>query len=197
MLFVIYIYTYVHKHTHTHIYIWQTAYVYMCMYMFVVINFDALAQASDFQIERRQVLFLFRMQDLNRGLWNRISSKLNARWKTDWAIEDQAKTWTQQPVPMLLLNSMLWHRQAIHTIHIVPVHLWRTGHGRVVRTLRIIACGRVALTLWGPRSNLGSSTGHNSLITSDYPAASPRKHVLMLLPYKYVCALLFINMSSV
>ena len=63
---------------------------------------------------------------------------LKARWQTDWAIEDQAKTWTQQPVPMisehsahstplplgfriwlwrytcvLLLISMLWHGQAI------------------------------------------------------------------------------------
>ena len=26
-----------------------------------------------------------------QGLWNRISSRLNARWQTDWAIEDQAK----------------------------------------------------------------------------------------------------------
>ena len=80
-------------------------------------------------------------------IWTRdprhlIASRLNARWQTDWAIEDQAKTWTRQPVPMisehsahltplsvdfrtwlwrytylLLLISMLWHRQAtyIHT----------------------------------------------------------------------------------
>ena len=105
---------------------------------FVVVNFDALAQAGDVQIERRQVVFLCWMQDLNQGLWNRISSRLNARWQTDWAIEDQAKTWTLQPVPMisehsahstplpfgfrtwlwwytclLLLISILWHRQAI------------------------------------------------------------------------------------
>ena len=77
-------------------------------------------------------------------IWTRdprhqIASRLNARWQTDWAIEDQAKkTWTRQPVPMisehsahltplsvdfrtwlwrytylLLLISMLWHRQAI------------------------------------------------------------------------------------
>ena len=76
-------------------------------------------------------------------IWTRdprhqIASRLNAGWQTDWAIEDQAKTWTRQPVPMisehsahltplsvdfrtwlwrytylLLLISMLWHRQAI------------------------------------------------------------------------------------
>ena len=63
----------------------------LAKYMFVVVNFDALVQASDFQIERRQVVFLCWMQDLNQGFWNRISSRLNARWQTDWAIEDQAK----------------------------------------------------------------------------------------------------------
>ena len=73
-----------------------------------------------------------------RGPRHQIASRLNARWQTDWAIEDQAKTWTRQPVPMisehsahltplsvdfrtwlwrytclLLLILMLWHRQAI------------------------------------------------------------------------------------
>ena len=39
----------------------------LVIYIFVVVNFDALAQASDIQIERRQVVFLCRMQDLNPG----------------------------------------------------------------------------------------------------------------------------------
>ena len=60
-------------------------------YTSVVVNFDALAQASDFQIERRQVVFHCWMQDLNQGVWIRISNRVNARWKPDWAIEDQAK----------------------------------------------------------------------------------------------------------
>ena len=60
-------------------------------FLFVVFNFDALAQASDTRIEMRQVVFLCWMQDSNpESLWNRISSRLNARWQTDWAIEDQA-----------------------------------------------------------------------------------------------------------
>ena len=37
----------------------------LAIYIFVVVNFDALAQASDIQIERRQVVFLCRMQALN------------------------------------------------------------------------------------------------------------------------------------
>ena len=61
------------------------------IYIFVVVNFDALAQASDIQIERRQVVFLCRMQDWNPGPRHQIASRLNARWQTDWAIEDQAK----------------------------------------------------------------------------------------------------------
>ena len=107
--------------------------------MFVVVNFYALAQASDFRIERRHLVFLCWMQDSNpEGLRHLFASRLNACWQTDWAIEDQAKIWTRQPVPMisehsahltplpfgirtwlwrytclLLLISMLWHRQAI------------------------------------------------------------------------------------
>ena len=76
-------------------------------------------------------------------IWSRdprhqISSRLNARWQTDWAIEDQAKnlnstarpydqwafspldpmsvnfrTWLWRYTYLLLLISMLWHRQAI------------------------------------------------------------------------------------
>ena len=63
----------------------------LAIYMFVV-NFDALAQAIDIRIERRQVVVLCYMQDSNPGsLRHQIASKLNARWQTDWPIEDQAK----------------------------------------------------------------------------------------------------------
>ena len=73
-----------------------------------------------------------------QGLRQLFASRLNACWQTDWAIEDQAKTWIRQPVLMiskhsahstslpvgfrtwlwrytclLLLISMLWHRQVI------------------------------------------------------------------------------------
>ena len=55
--------------------------------MFLV-NFDALAQASDIRIERRQVVYLCWEQDSNLGsLRHQIASRLNARSQTDWAIE--------------------------------------------------------------------------------------------------------------
>ena len=71
--------------------IWHS-HLALAIYIFVVVNFDALAQASDFRIKRRQVVFLCWMQDSNpEVLWNPIFSRLYACWQTDWAIEDQAK----------------------------------------------------------------------------------------------------------
>ena len=62
----------------------------LAIYIFLVVNFDALAQASDIQIERRQVVFLCWRQDLNPGPQT-PNRQQTARWQTDWAIEDQAK----------------------------------------------------------------------------------------------------------
>ena len=110
----------------------------LALYMFVVVNFDALAQTSDIRIERRQVVSSTECRILTQGLRHLFASRLYACWQTYWAIKDQDKTWTRQPVPMiskhsarstsppvgfrtwlwrytclLLLISMLWHRQAI------------------------------------------------------------------------------------
>ena len=75
----------------------------------------------------------------HQGLRYQIASRLNARWQTDWAIEDQTKkleldspsiwtasiqpsrhpqpfgirTWLWRYTCLLLLISMLWHREAI------------------------------------------------------------------------------------
>ena len=108
--------------------------------MCVVVNFDALAQASGIRIQRRQVVFLCWMQDSNPS----GSQTLN-RQQTECPLTNRLsyrgssyKTWTRQPVPMisehsthstpqpfgirtwlwrytclLMFISMLWHRQAI------------------------------------------------------------------------------------
>ena len=55
-------YTYIHTYIHTCMH--ACIHTYIHTYMFVVVNFDVLAQASDFRIERRQVVFLW-MQDSN------------------------------------------------------------------------------------------------------------------------------------
>ena len=43
----------------------------LTIYVFVVANFNALTQASDFQIKRRQVFFLCWTHDSNQGLWTK------------------------------------------------------------------------------------------------------------------------------
>ena len=64
--------------------IWHS-HLALAINIFVVVNFDALAQGSDFRIERRQIVFLCWMQDSNpEGLWNPIFSRLNTCWQTDW-----------------------------------------------------------------------------------------------------------------
>ena len=109
---------------------------YMHAYMYIVVNFNAVVQASNIRIGRRQVVFLCWMRD----------SVFGTESTADWMPADKPtelsriklKTWTRQPVPMIsehsahstplpvgfrtwlwqytcffLLISMLWHRQAI------------------------------------------------------------------------------------
>ena len=49
---------YAYARSHIYIYSYIHIYTYIHTYIFVDVNFDALAQASDIQIERRQVAFL-------------------------------------------------------------------------------------------------------------------------------------------
>ena len=140
--------TYIHTYIHTYF-----------------LYFDALAQASDIQIERRQVLFLCWMQDLNRGPRQQIASRLNARWQTDWAVEDQAKTWTRQPVPMIIE----------HSAHLTPLSVdFRTWLWRYTYLLLLISvlwhrlvifkskgdklCSSAECRIWtrGPRHQIAS-----------------------------------------
>ena len=134
----VYMYTWSRIHVYSIMYtcnIYIYIYIYICIYIYA--KFDAVAQASDYRIEKRQVVFLCWMQDsIPQGLWNRISSRLNARWQSDWAIEDQAKNLNSTAGPydqrafgpldptavwpshlalaiciFAVVISMLWHRQ--------------------------------------------------------------------------------------
>ena len=135
-----YMYVYVHVHVYVYVYVYVFVHVYMhtctctCIctyihtYIFVVVNFDALAQASDFRIERRQIVFLCWMQDSNpEGLWNLFSSRLNACWQTDWAIEDQAKNLnsTARPYDQQAFSPpdpiAIWHSHLALAIYIFVV----------------------------------------------------------------------------
>ena len=63
--------------------IWHS-HLALAIYIFVVVNFDALAQASDIRIERRQVVFLCWRQDSNpEGLRHLFASRLPADKPTE------------------------------------------------------------------------------------------------------------------
>ena len=107
--------------------IWHS-HLALAIYIFAVVNFDALAQASDIRIERRQVVFLCWEQDSNPGgLWNPIFSRLNACWQTDWAIEDQAKNLnsTARPYDQQAFSppdpTAIWHSHLALAIYIFVV----------------------------------------------------------------------------
>ena len=91
--------------------------IYVYTYIFVV-NFDALAQASDIRIERRQVVFLCWEQDSNP------SGSPDTKSPADWMPADKPtelsriklKTWTRQPVPMI----------SEHSAHSTPLPFWHS-----------------------------------------------------------------------
>ena len=107
------------------------------LFKFVVVNFDALAQASNFRIERKQVVFLWWMQDSNPGSQtpNRQqtecppTNRLSYRGSSQKSELDSPiisghsahsiplpvgfRTWLWRYTCSFLLISMLWHRQAI------------------------------------------------------------------------------------
>ena len=66
--------------------------------IFAVVNFDALAQASDFRIERRQVVFLCWIQDskLKVSVTNSPAYRMPTHKPTEMS-RIKLKTWTQQP----------------------------------------------------------------------------------------------------
>ena len=121
----------------------------MHTYIFVVVNFDALAQASDIRIERRQVVFLCWEQDSNPGgLWNLIFSRLNACWQTDWAIEDQAYknlNSTARPYDQRAFSppdpTAIWHSHLALAIYIfVVVNFDALAQASDIRIERRHAC---------------------------------------------------------
>ena len=75
-------------------------------YMFVVVNFDALAQASDIGMERRQVVFLCWMQDSkprSQSSIRQLTECLLANWLSYRG--SSKKNRTGQSVPMISKHS--------------------------------------------------------------------------------------------
>ena len=113
-------------------------YVCVVVVVVVVVNFDALAQASNFRIESRQVAFLCWMQDSNQGpsqepnlqqtecpLTNRLSYRGSGQKLviSEHSVHSNPlpvgfRTWLWwYNVTCLLLISMLWHGQGRTMYH--------------------------------------------------------------------------------
>ena len=89
----IYIYIYTHTYIHTHIYVYIYIYIYIHTYIHTYLLLISM-------LWHRQAIFKSKGDKLcssaecriwTRGPGHQIASRLNARWQTDWAIEDQAK----------------------------------------------------------------------------------------------------------
>ena len=131
-VYIVSLHVYIIKYTCIHTYLayihTYLAFILNQIYIFVVVNFVTLAQASYFRIERRQVVFLCWRQDSNpEGLRHLFTSRLNACWQTDWAIEDQAKNLnsTARPYDQQAFSppdpTAIWHSHLALAIYIFVV----------------------------------------------------------------------------
>ena len=131
------------------------------VYINVFVNFEVLTQASDIRIERRHIVFLCLIQDSNPGTQNQITSKLNAPWQTDWAIEDPAKKlnstarpYDQRPFsPLDPTASWLCHL-ALAIYMCIVVNFDALAQGCDIRIEMI----QIAFLCWMHNSNPGSQT---------------------------------------
>ena len=96
-LIYIYIYKYIYIYIHTYIYICMYIYTYTYTYTHTYTDTYLLLFSM---LWHRQAIFKPKGDKLcssaecriwTRGPRHQIASRLNARWQTDWAIEDQAK----------------------------------------------------------------------------------------------------------
>ena len=166
------------------------------IYIFVVLNFDALAQASDFRIERRQVVFLCWEQDSNPGdLRHLFASRLNACWQTDWAIEDHAKNVnsTARPYDQQAFSPLdptaIWHSHLALAIYIFVVlnfdALAQASDFRIERRQVVFLC-------WEQDSNPGDlrhlfASRLNACWQTDWAIEDHAKNVNSTArPYQYV-----------
>ena len=133
--------THIHTYTNTHTHI----NTYIHTYIFVVVNFDALAQASDIQIERRQVVFLCWMQNLNPG------SHADTKSLADWMLADKPTELSRIKQKLELDSPSLWsasiqptwpHCQlTLHTyIHICCCQFRCSGTGKRYSNRKETSC---------------------------------------------------------
>ena len=91
-----YMHTYIHTYIHTYMYTNIHAYIHICLLLISMLwhrqaifesKGDKLSSSAECRIRTHQ------------GLRHQIASRLNARWQSDWAIEDQAKNLNSTACP--------------------------------------------------------------------------------------------------
>ena len=178
----------------------------LAIYIFVVVYFDALTQVSDIQIERRQVVFLCKMQDFNWGPRHQIASRLNACWKTDWAIEDQAKNLnsTARPSDQRAFSpldpTVSWLSHLALTINLfVVVNFDALAQQAIFQSNGDKLCSSAECRIWtrGPRHQIASRLNARQPV----PMISEHSAHLTRQPFgigswlwRYTCLLLLISM---
>ena len=80
--------TYTDAHTYIYIYTYIHTYIHLCLLVLILMNGQ---HGSDIESKGHVLSASAEYRIRTPGLWNRILSRLNARWQTDWAIEDQVK----------------------------------------------------------------------------------------------------------
>ena len=103
---------------------------YIDTYMFVVVNFDALAQASDIRIERRQVVFLCWRQDSNPS-----GSQTPNRQQTECPLTNRLHTYIHTYIHTCIHTYTLCMHACMHTYVRTYVRTYeRTNERTYVRT---------------------------------------------------------------
>ena len=79
-------YTYIHTYMHACMHAYIHTYIHTCLLLLISMFWhrQAIFESKGDKLSSSECRI--RTQ---KGLWNRISSRLNAHWQTDWAIEDQ------------------------------------------------------------------------------------------------------------
>ena len=159
----IYIHTYIHRHIYRHIHRHIHTYIhsYIHTYMFVGVNFEALAQASDIRIERRQVVFLCWMQDSNPRSQTLIRQQTECLLK-NWLIyrgsslnlNSTARPYNQQAFSPLDLTASWLSYPALAIYMLVVVNFVALAQASDIRIER----RQVAFLCWMQDSNPSSQT---------------------------------------
>ena len=146
-----YIHTYIHTCMHTYMHACMHAcihtYIHTCLLLISMLwhrqaifesKGDKLSSSAEGRIRTHQ------------GLRHQIASRLNARWQTDWAIEDQAKNlnstarpYDQQAFSPLDPNSRLAFAPGSGDIHVVNFDaLAQASDIRIYRRQVVFLCWR-------------------------------------------------------